>query len=202
MGNIYSTQELINILSVEKRACLQGKRLNIRAIASGNPLIDRFIKSEGIQKFKAYQDFKAAIHQYQIDHRVSGIIWQDLVVDHDRLHFPKLAEDLISLPEDLEILKEHRQGIFDFWLRVTPLMDLYQSVNTGQDFLAVSPQDVEIIYRGTEWLNIWKWEGIDLFELVLQLGWGKPELAAYKSDYPRSGSQYIHAVYPGKQPIG
>jgi len=31
-------------------------------------------------------------------------------------------------------------------------------------------------------------------EIVLQLGWGQPAEAAYKREWPASGSEYIHAV--------
>jgi len=39
----------------------------LAAKASGNPLIDKYLRSDGIQKFTAYQDF-AAVHRYQREH--------------------------------------------------------------------------------------------------------------------------------------
>lgn len=47
--SVYSTEELINILASERRACMNGERLNLAASASGNPLLDKFLKPEGIQ---------------------------------------------------------------------------------------------------------------------------------------------------------
>jgi len=61
-------------------ACLLGQRLNLAAKVSGNPLIDKYLRSDGIQKFTAYQDFKAAVHRYQREHRVSGIVWRQLTL--------------------------------------------------------------------------------------------------------------------------
>jgi hypothetical protein len=34
------------------------------------------------------------------------------------------------------------------------------------------------------------------------LGWGKPEVARYRRGFPESGSEFVHAVYPGQQPLG
>jgi len=54
--------------------------LNLAAKVSGKPLIDKYLRSDGIQKFTAYQDFKAAVHRYQREHRVSGIVWRQLTL--------------------------------------------------------------------------------------------------------------------------
>ncbi|NTW19149.1 MAG: hypothetical protein HGA42_05840, partial [Nostocales cyanobacterium W4_Combined_metabat2_030] len=58
MSNIYNTQELIQILATERQACLKGERLKLDITVSGNPIIDQFIRTDGLQKFTAYQDFK------------------------------------------------------------------------------------------------------------------------------------------------
>ncbi len=65
MSKVYTTEELIKILAVERQACLKGDRLKLEVAVSGNPVIDQFIRTDGLQKFSAYQDFKAAIHEYQ-----------------------------------------------------------------------------------------------------------------------------------------
>ena len=66
----------------------------------------------------------------------------------------------------------------------------------------IMPPDVDRISCGTEWSSLGKWEKLDFLEIVLQLGWAKPEEAAYKWGRPDSGSKYIHAVNPGNRPIG
>ncbi|MFM9160548.1 MAG: hypothetical protein ACKOPK_22195, partial [Dolichospermum sp.] len=65
MSNIYNTQELIEILASERQACLNGERLKLEITVASNPVIDPFIKTDGVQRFTAYQDFKASIHEYQ-----------------------------------------------------------------------------------------------------------------------------------------
>lgn len=201
MTKVYTTQDLITILEQERQACLTGQRLSLSAKPSGNPLIDRFLKTEGVQKFTAYQDFKATIHDYQRQHGVSGVVWREIVLKGKHLRFPEVDSHLIALPSDLEILKTAKPSILKFWHDVTSPMDLYLSVNHGKDYRAIAPPDVSRIALTTEWANLCKWEKSDFLEIILQLGWGNPEEAAYKRGWPTSGSEYIHAVKPGHRPI-
>lgn len=198
---VYTTEELIQILDDERRACLTGQRLNLTAKASGNPLIDKFLKSEAVQKFTAYQDFKATIHQYQREHQVSGIVWREISLKGKSLRSPEVHPQLIALPSDLETLKAAKASILAFWYEVSAGMDLYLIVNNGKDYRAIAPADVGRISYRTEWASLCKWEKSDFLEIVLQLGWGKPEEAADKRGWPSSGSEFIHAVNPGNRPI-
>ena len=202
MSEVYSTEELIKILADERRACMNGQRLNLAASASGNPLIDRFLKPDGIQKFSAYRDFKAAVHRYQQQHQVSGIIWRQLTLKGQTLRYPVVDEQLMALKSDLEILKAAKDSILAFWGNVTLGMDLYLSITTGKEFRRIMPDDVGAIAYRTEWANLFQHGNSTFLEVILQLGWGKPEEASYKQGWPTSGSEYIHAVNPGKRPIG
>ncbi|NET76242.1 hypothetical protein [Okeania sp. SIO1F9] len=202
MSKVYSTIELIDILAEERQACLQGQRLNLAATPrTGNPVVDHFLKPEAFQKFTAYQDFKAAVHRYQTEYLVSGIVWRQVTVNDKIISFPVVHEQLIALLSDLEILQAAKVSVLNFWTQVTMRMDLYLSVGSGRDFRKIEIQEVEAIAQRTEWANMLKWEKSNFLEMLLQLGWGKPELAAYRRGWPNSGSEYIHAVKPGKQPI-
>lgn len=202
MSKVYSTEELIKILADERRACMNGQRLNLAASASGNPLIDQFLKPDGIQKFSAYRGFKAAVHRYQQQHQVSGIVWRQVRLKDQSLHYPVVDEQLSALSSDLEILKAAKNSVIAFWCNVTFGMDLYLSINTGKDFRQIVPDEVGAIAYRTEWASLSQHESSTFLEVILQLGWGKPEEAAYKQGWPASGSEYIHAVNPGKRPIG
>lgn len=201
MLEVYSTEELIKILAEERRACINGQRLNLTASASGNPLIDRFLKPEGFQKFSAYRDFKAAVHRYQRQNQVSGIVWRVMSLKGITLRYPAVDEQLVALASDLEIIKAAKASILDFWRCVTLEMDLYLSINTGKDFRQITAADVEAIAYRTEWANLVQYGNTSFLEIILQLGWGKPEEASYKWGLPTSGSEYIHGVNPGKHPI-
>ncbi|MFN6535757.1 MAG: hypothetical protein RM021_005210 [Nostoc sp. EkiNYC01] len=202
MSKVYTTQELIQILAAERQACLNGKRLKLEVTASGNPVIDQFIRTDGLQQFTAYQDFKAAIHDYQTENQVSGILWREVTVKDKNLHYPEVDTELIALTSDLEILKATKNSILEFWYEVTTGMDLYLSFNNSKQHQQIITPDVERIAQRTEWASLWKWENSSFLEIILQLGWGKPEEAYYKRGRPRSGSEYIHAVNPGNRPIG
>ena len=202
MSKVYSTAELIKILEAERQACLHGQRLKLAAVPStGNPVIDRFLKSDGVQKFTAYQDFKAAVHRYQEEHQVSGIVWRQITLKGHSLCYPAVDDQLIALSSDLKVLKQAKASILEFWQLVIVEMDLYLSINSGKDYRQIGPEDVVAIVQRTEWAAIWKWEKLDFLEMLLQLGWGKPEEAYYKRGWPLSGSEYIHAVKPGQRPI-
>ncbi|MEH2331327.1 hypothetical protein [Nostoc sp.] len=202
MSKVYTTQELIQILAAERQACLKGKRLKLEITVSGNPVIDQFISTDGLQQFTAYQDFKTAIHDYQKENRVSGIIWREVTVKGKNLHYPEIDTELIALNGDLEILKAAKNSIVEFWYDVTIGMDLYLSFNNSKQHQQIVTSDVERIVQRTEWASLCKWENSSFLEMILQLGWGKPEEAYYKRGRPRSGSEYIHAVNPGNRPIG
>jgi hypothetical protein len=198
--SVYSTEELVKILTDERRACMNGERLNLAASASGNPLLDKFLKPDGIQKFSAYRDFKAAVHYYQRQHQVSGIIWRELTIAARSLRYPAIDDQLAALNSDLEILQDYRASILDFWWSVTTDMDLYLSINNGKDYRQILPNQVSQTAGATEWANL-SVHGSSFLEIILQLGWGKPEEAYYKRGLPTSGSEYIHAVKVGQYPI-
>jgi hypothetical protein len=201
MSKVYTTQELIQILADERRACLEGQRLNLRAKASGNPLIDKYLRSDGVQKFTAYQNFKAIVHRYQREQGVSGIVWRQTALKGKTLRYPEVHAQLIALPSDLKTLKAVKASILAFWHKVTAGMELYLSVNNGKDHRLIMPPDVDRIAQRTEWASLCKWENTNFLEIILQLGWGQPAEAAYKRAWPTSGSEYIHAVNPGNRPI-
>jgi hypothetical protein len=202
MSKVYTTDELIEILAAERQACLKGERLKLEVNVSGNPVIDQFIRTEGLQKFTAYQDFKAAIHNYQQEYQVSGIVWREMTVKGKTLRYPEVDTQLIALASDLEIIKAAKNSILNFWYEVTAQMDLYLSFNNSKQYQKITVADVERIAKITEWASLWKWENPNFLEMILQMGWGKPEEASYKRGRPKSGSEFIHAVNPGNQPIG
>ncbi|MBD0265472.1 MAG: hypothetical protein ICV78_22950 [Tolypothrix sp. Co-bin9] len=202
MSKVYTTEELIQILRSERQACLKGERLKLEVTVSGNPLIDQFIKSDGLQKFTAYEDFKAAIHDYQKKYDVSGIIWRKVTIKSKTLQYPEIDTQLIALTSDLEIIKNAKNSVLSFWYEVTDAMDLYLSFNNSKQYQNIIKADVERIALRTEWASLCVFENSNFLEIILQLGWGKPEEASYKRGRPHSGSEYIHAVNPGNRPIG
>lgn len=199
--SVYTTEKLIEILHSERQACLKGQRLKLDVTVSGSPVLDQFIRSEGLQKFTAYQDFKAAIHQYQRDNNVSGIVWRRVTVKGISFKYPEVDAQLVALPDDIEILKNAKSSIWEFWQQVTVDMDLFLSVNHGKQHQLIVKEDCARIQERTEWAGLLVYEKSNFLEIVLQLGWGKPEEACYKRGFPASGSEYIHAVNKGQHPI-
>jgi hypothetical protein len=203
MLKTHTTEELIQILHQEQRACINGERLHLINPVSGiSPFLDRFIEPIGFQKFAAYDNFRKTIHQYQRDHEVSGILWHHLVIRGQQACFPQLHEQLISLPSDLLILQGAKPEVIAFWQRVTVGMGFFLSLQGGKQFQPATPADVQRLGDRCEWA-ILSCQGREAtLEVILQLGWGKPEEAQYRRGFPESGSDCIHAVFPGHTPIG
>jgi hypothetical protein len=202
VSKVYTTEDLIKILAAERQACLKGDRLKLEVNVSGNPVIDQFIRTDGLQKFTAYQDFKAAIHEYQKEYLVSGIIWREVTVKGKTISYPEVDSQLVALSGDLDILKAAKNSILEFWNEVTLEMDLYLSVNNSKQYQQIIKADVDRIAQRTEWANICCFEKANFLEIILQLGWGQPQEACYKRGFPTSGSEFIHAVNPSNYPIG
>lgn len=203
MSKIYTTQDLIRILADERKACMNGQRLNLKASPTGfSPVLDFFLKTDGIQKFTAYNDFKATIHAYQREQQVSGLIWQTLTIQGKTLEFLQLHDQLIALPADLDLLRSTRDTIYVFWGEVTVGMDLYLALYGGKMHEPIAIAEVDRIYQRTEWASLSVQGGGPTLEIILQLGWGQPDEAVYRRGFPESGSEFIHASYPGKTPLG
>ncbi len=198
----YDTQDLIEILELERQACLEGKRLYVSELASsGHPILDHFAKTEGMQKYNAFQGFKAAVHVYQQQQKVSGLVWQQVTVRGESMGFPVVHSQLMALPDDLEQLRGYVAPLLGLWGRMTAGLDLYLAVEQGKNFLPATEADVAAIAARTHWATLQAWEREDFFEILLQLGWGQPEEAAQWRAWPDSGSEYFHGVLPGRRPI-
>jgi hypothetical protein len=202
MSKVYTTEELIEILALERQACLKGDRLKLEISASGNPVLDQFFSSEGLQKFSAYQDFKASIHEYQRQNQVSGIIWREITVRGEKIRYPEVDHQLIALETDLDILEAAKNSIVEFWQKKIMGMDLYLSIKHGKQYQQVTVADSDRIIQRSQWATLLCYENPRFLEIIIQLGWGQPAEASYKSGFPVSGSEYIHAVNPGNLPIG
>lgn len=202
MSKVYSTEELIKILMEEQRACINGQRFNLAVTPSGiNPLIDRFVRADGIQKFTAYSDFRNTVHRYQREHQVSGIVWQHITLHGKAFRYPKIDDQLVSVSNDLMILKAAKAGIVNFWREATEGMDLYLNMSNGNFHQRVTTIDIERILQRSEWAVLSHQGNLETLEIILQLGWGRPEEALYRRGFPESGSEDIHAVRVGRLPI-
>lgn len=202
MTEVYSTEQLVQILAAEQRSCMNGQRLTLSARVSGvNPIIDQFINAEGIQKFTAYLDFRAAVHRYQREHQVSGIIWREITIRGRTLLYPQVDEQLIALDRDRDTLKAAKTDVLAFWLEQSAGMDLYLAIDQGREYQALTPAKVQGLACKTEWATLTKREQGNFFQLVLRLGWGEPGQSLYQRGWPEAGSELIYAVYPGDAPI-
>lgn len=201
MSQVYTTEDLLSILAAEYEACLKGQRLNLAATRTEiNPVVAPFVNTEAVQKFTAYRDFRDTIHRYQIEHQVSGIVWRQLIVKGQTLHYPEVAEQLIALPQDLEILRQAKAEILQFWQQAIAGMDLYFASNHGRDHRRLAAAELMPLVSNRTWLSLAKHERSDFLQLVLLLGAPDFQLTEAPSWLERGG-EFICAVNPGQTPI-
>lgn len=199
---VYTTQELIEILAVERQACLRGQRLSLTSASHFSPVIDPWINTEGVEKFTAYRDFRATVHRYQLEHQVSGLVWRRLSFRAQSLYYPEVDDQLLVLARDLEILQRSQASVVHFWHQVTADMELYRSLNQFPEYQPMGLPEVDCLVEKTEWAGLSKYKVGDHPALVLVLGWGNPHEALNRQKWPASGSEAIHAVVAGAKPVG
>lgn len=184
----YTTQQLIQILDQELRATWKGERVLLSSSDRlSNPVIAKALGAEKLSKVFAYQDFQRQIHQYQQDHRVSGLVWRQCEFRGNSVRLPELHHQLISVPGDKEVLVDAKSSVLDFWWQSTTAMSFWQA---GHD-----PRRVEIDYVAraiddAEWLEVTA--GQD--ELYLSLCWGNPKECHYQWAWPESRCERIIAA--------
>lgn len=130
----YTTQELIEILDRELKASWQGKRIVLSSKDRINdPVVSKLLDMKQVSKVFAYQDFRNQVHQYQKQHRVSGIIWRNCQFKEQSICFPEVYNQLIPLEEDKQVLIQAKNSIIDFWQEVTAGMNFWLANMPGRE---------------------------------------------------------------------
>ncbi|MBV5259718.1 hypothetical protein FLX56_14970 [Synechococcus moorigangaii CMS01] len=186
---VYSTQDLLQILDQELKAALRGDRLLLSPDARiGVPIVTMALDQEQLGRVFACQDFTQQIHQYQRDHKVSGIVWRDITVGDRHLRLPEIHQQLIAIESDKAILQATKQQVLNFWAQITPSLNLWHLAN--HDLLPLNPQDFEQICHRAEWAELDIGQG----EYYLALCWGNPKECHYRWAYPESGCDRLIAA--------
>jgi hypothetical protein len=201
MTHLYTSQELSQILAQEQHACLRGERLNLTpATTRINPVVDPFLNLEGLQKFRAFCDFRDAVHDYQRQHQVSGLVWRTFTVQDQSICYPEIDDHLIALEQDLAVLSAHKPLIVKFWQQTTQNLQPYQQMGKHQPHQLITAQQIDYLAQRSEWAYLHKLDYPGALEITLQLGWGSPKDALYQKYWPHSGCYFIHAVASGQVP--
>ncbi|MGJ3246864.1 MAG: hypothetical protein ACFE0I_12410 [Elainellaceae cyanobacterium] len=184
----YTTEQLIQILDQELRATWRGERILLSsADRIRNPVISKALGSEKLSKVFAYRDFRSQIHDYQLQHRVSGIIWRTCSFRGHEIPSPELHNQLVPVPGDKETLIASKLSIITFWRDVTPGMNLWL---VGDEPVQTSVDHVERLISDAEWVEV----DAARTELYLSLCWGNPKECHYKWAWPNSYCERIIAA--------
>ncbi len=184
----YTTQQLIQILDQELRANWKGERILLSsANRIDNPVVAKALDLQKLSKVFAYQDFRCQIHQYQRQHRVSGIIWRVSTFKGRSVRFPELHNQLIAVPGDKAVLIAAKKSVLAFWWEVADQMSFWLAENRRRK---ITVEEVEALAQQAEWAEI----DAARTELYLGLCWGNPQEYQYQWAKPESGCHRIIAA--------
>ncbi len=210
---IYTTVELINLLQGERDACMNGERLKLSAKTTGlSKEADAILSTKGIQQVTSYHDFRTEIWKYQVQNLVSGIVWEEIGINSLIFQFPTIHDQLISLPSDLELMQSYKSRVVEFWRDLTQGLQLWRSGsnrkgNERPDMI-ISLNEVEKLITQCKWATLsantfnqqlrrWTLDPEPYYqEIVVQLGWGWPELTGSWQYWPKHGCEWLKAVNP------
>lgn len=182
----YTTEALIRILDDELHAAWKGERLLLASNRLGDPVVAKALGTEKLSKVYAYRDFRRQIHQYQLDHGVSGLVWRNCRFNGQFIHFPEIHSQLIAIPSDKDTLIASKPEILAFWQTHAAQLPLWQISPTR----SIDPQQVNRKIADAEWLEIEAGQA----ELYLGLCWGDPNECHYGWAYPDSRCEQVIAA--------
>ena len=191
----YNTEQLIQILDRELKENWKGKRVVLSSAQRINdPVVEKALNMNQVNKVFAYRDFRSQIHEYQRDCGVSGIIWRTCTFEENSITYPEIHNQLIPVAGDKEILVAARQEILDFWYRVTKKMNFWlvnsNLINNKSHHQSISFDYLQKLINQTEWAEI----DAARTEIYLGLCWGIPQDHQYQWAKPKSGCERIIAT--------
>ncbi len=185
---IYTTQQLIKILDQELKATWRGERVVLSSHERiNNPVIAKALNTDKMNQVFAYQDFRRQIHKYQIQHRVSGLIWRTCTYQGQSISYPELHNQLIAVPGDKEKLIKYKESVLNFWWKMTQDMKFWLSAHRRRP---ISYDSIQEFIDDVEWAEI----DAARTELYLGLCWGNPQEYQYQWAKPDSGCHRIIAA--------
>lgn len=192
---IYSTDELIQILDRELKENWKGKRVVLSSAQRINdPVVEKALDMNQVNKVFAYRDFRSKIHEYQHKWGVSGIIRRTCTFNEQSITYPEIHNQLVPVEGDKEILIAARTEILDFWYKVTENMKFWlvngNLVNHQSHHQPISFDYLQKLIQQTEWAEI----DAARTEIYLGLCWGVPQDHQYQWAKPKSGCDRIIAT--------
>ncbi len=184
----YTTAQLLDFLDQELRATWKGERVVLSsADRIDNPVLSKAIGADKLSKVFAIQDFRAQIHDYQHQHRVSGLMWHTCRFQGRSLHVPELHPQLIAIPADKLVLVGAKPAITEFWRQSIAGLRLWMAGNDPQPTTVAA---VEERIAASEWAEL----SATRDELYLSLCWGDPKDCHCDWAKPESGCDRIIAT--------
>jgi len=183
----YSTEQLIQILDQELRATWKGERVLLSSSERlSNPVVAKALGDEKLSKVFAYQDFQKQVQQYQLDHQVSGLLWQTCSFRGHHVRYPELHHQLIPVPGDKDVLMGAKASVLRFWWLASEGLTFWSA---GHSPRLLERRAVEELARDAEWVEVASGQN----ELYMSLCWGHPKECHYQWAWPDSRCERVIA---------
>ncbi|MEO1522923.1 MAG: hypothetical protein AAFU78_19405 [Cyanobacteria bacterium J06633_2] len=183
----YSTEQLVHILDEELRATWKGERILLSSSDRlSNPVVAKALGTEKLSKVFAYQDFQKQVQQYQLEHGVSGIVWQTCRFGESEVRYPELHHQLVPVPGDKETLMAAKISVLEFWWTEAAEMLLWLA---GHPPHQTEQHVVQQMITESEWVEV----AAGKEELYLSMCWGDPKECHYQWAWPDSRCERVIA---------
>ncbi|MEO0540888.1 MAG: hypothetical protein AAFZ80_08485 [Cyanobacteria bacterium P01_A01_bin.105] len=184
----YTTEQLLDILDQELKATWRGERVLLQADHRiDNPVISKALGSQKLSQVFAFQDFREQIHQYQREHNVSGLMWNECRFKGRTLRFPEIHPQLTATQDDKVALISAKAAVLHFWREAIADLKLWRAGHTPQ---RLTWAEVQQSIDRAEWAEV----SATRIEVYLSLCWGNPKESYCDWAYPESGCDRIIAA--------
>ncbi|MEM9804672.1 MAG: hypothetical protein AAF959_05285 [Cyanobacteria bacterium P01_D01_bin.56] len=168
----YTTEQLAKFIDDEMMAHIKDERQLIRSNE-----VDAKVAS-----IDAYHEVREQIHAYQKEHGVSGLVVETCALpDGSSIRFPVQHDQLDLVDGDMEVLEAARLRVVEAFLSQVSDGNWYlchriESRDGGEWDMETTPEFIRYFICGLQWAELTRY---DSGELVLQVGYGEPQAAAY-----------------------
>lgn len=185
MESIKTTEELLEILKAEFKACMNGQRTFPLPANAEEKVVEltgfmgAFLGAERMLHVANYHEFREQVQAYQVANQVSGLTVKTIEINGKTYRFPEISDQLVLLDSDVQILKAAKDRIAEVFLDycrnnfVYCCFD-YCSPKQGQWEIQTTCEYIAHIAANCEWAEIGKIGKYSGAGLWLALGWGNP----------------------------
>lgn len=198
-GKVYTTEDLVEILKNEHRACIKGERTfpmpdNAEEIA-GQTKLGSILGAQRMYEVACYHDFRDQVQKYQLENNISGLEIEAYVIGNKLYRFPIPVDQLELTKDDYQVLKLAKDAIVEAFLGycddITYLSFSHEDKAGGQFDIETTSRYIRHFAELCDWAEIIK--AGDL-EITINLGYGDYHASSFIASVSEA-AHYSDSVY-------